>query len=104
MVRFWSGEGDGRSTLGKGAVCMKLHVAKQAGMWKGRKGASRSAAQGLEGGRNWMVGYDQIVGTSRTIERLSFLFSFFLSGKRLCLSMEMIGVQTEPICKLMIVL
>lgn len=83
---------------------MNLQMAKQAGMWKGRKGASQSAVQGLEGERNWMVGYDHIVGTSRTIERLSFLFSFFLSGKRLCLSMEMIGVQTETICKLMIVL
>ena len=64
-------------------------------MSKGRKGASQNAVQGLEGEGNWMVGYDQIVGTLRTIENLSFLFSFFLRGKRLCLSMEMIGVQVE---------
>lgn len=63
-------------------------------MWKGRKGASQSAVQGLEGEKNWMVGYDHIVGTLRTIERLSFLFSFFLRGKCLCLSV-MIEVQIE---------
>ena len=80
--------------MGKGVVCMKLQMAKQR-MWKGRKGASQNAVQGLEGERNWMVGYDQIVGTLRTIKSLSFLFSFFLRGKCLCLSMEMIGVQTE---------
>ena len=46
-------------------------------MSKGRKGASQNAVQGLEGEGNWMVGYDQIVGTLRTIENLCSVFFLF---------------------------
>ena len=42
VVWFWSGKGDGRRTLGKGVVCMKLQMAKQSTLdWKKHKLESR---------------------------------------------------------------